>query len=264
MNLFQIQLYSECLNLELPVWVTLPEREKAEKEGFKTLWLYHGGGGCHTDWLTSTHVQALAEEHGWALVMPTTMDSCFVDMNQGEAFGLFVGKELPERLRELLPCLSRERRHNAVSGFSNGGYGALLAGLRFPEMYGWIAAFAAGDKADADFSYRPLEKLRFFGEGDLHKSPYSTKCLAAELVKTKRPLPKVFHAYGEFDAWREMNEKVRDDFCSYEGNPYAYCNLVVEGKVHEWSMCEIAIQKFMEYYDRESQSFCEKCTEKSG
>lgn len=264
MIFMEFQLYSKCLNQELPVWVSLPEKEKANKEGFRTIWLYHGGGGNHMDWLTFTNVQALADTYGWALVMPTTLDSCFVDMNQGEAFGQFVGEELVNSIRRYLPCLSQKREHNVVSGFSNGGYGSLMAGLRYPNLYGWIAAFAAGDKADADFSYRPMEKLKYFGGGDLKESGYSTKYLARTLLEAGVALPRVFHAYGDGDAWRDMNELVKEDFLSYPNNPYQYHNFVVKGKIHEWSMCECAIREFMEYYKKENDRFCENCTEKIG
>ncbi len=266
MIFMEFQIFSQCLHTELPVWVSLPEREKAGKDGFRTIWLYHGGGGSHMDWLTCTDVQALAEKHEWALVMPTTLDSCFVDMNQGERFGEFVGEELVREMRKLLPCLSKERSHNVVSGFSNGGYGALLAGLRYPENYGWIAAFAAGDKADADFSYRPAEKLRYFGEGNLQESPYSTKHLARELVKRQKAgafqgeLPRVFHAYGELDPWRGMNELVRDDFLSYPGDPYHYQHLVIPGKGHEWSMCQRAMEDFMRLYEEDLQNYVFQCS----
>ena len=253
MTFMQVQVKSDVLQMELPVWVSLPQKEAAGKSGFRVLWLLHGGGGNQMDWLTCTKIREQAERYGWAVVMPTSMDSCFIDMAKGEEFGRFIGEELPETMQKLFPCFSLDREDNVISGFSNGGYGCLIAGLTYPDAFGWIAAFAAGDKADADFSYRMAEKEKFFGDGDMQKSSYSTKYLARCLAKKKGTMPKVFHAYGEGDPWRNMNELVRDDFLSYSGNPYHYQCRVIKEKKHEWSMCEEAMEQFLEYYKEEQK-----------
>ena len=89
-----------------------------------------------------------------AVILVNANQSCFVNMAEGPRYADYVGKELPDIMRRLLPCLSTKREDNWISGFSNGGYGCLHVGLRNLETFGAIGAYGAGDKADANFEGR--------------------------------------------------------------------------------------------------------------
>jgi len=89
-----INLFSITLRYGIDCMVVLPENLK-KGEKLKCLWLYHGGSGDHTAWLYHTPLVELAEEKHFAAVLPNVHESCFVNMNIGDAFGTFVGKELP-------------------------------------------------------------------------------------------------------------------------------------------------------------------------
>lgn len=79
-------------------------------------------------------------------------------MNIGDAFGTFVGKELPSVIWNMFACISGERQDNYIAGFSNGGYGCLHTALSYPQKFAGVGAFSAGDKADSDFSSPAKQK----------------------------------------------------------------------------------------------------------
>lgn len=82
----------------------------------------------------------------------------FVNMNIGDAFGTFVGKELPSVIWNMFACISGERQDNYIAGFSNGGYGCLHTALSYPQKFAGVGAFSAGDKADSDFHHLQSKK----------------------------------------------------------------------------------------------------------
>lgn len=233
MTLMQFHIQSEVLQMGMDVWALLPDNPHTIKEPLKTLWLLHGGSGDQTGWVRDTRIEAHAGKYeNLAVILPHAYHSCFVDMAQGARFGEYIGKELPRIMRSLLPQLSLRREDNWISGFSNGGYGCLYIGLHNPETFGAIGAYGAGDKADADFSYRMQDKERMFGTGDIKQSPYCVRKLALELAESGRPLPIVDHGCGEYDPWRDMNELVRDTFRPIPGDPYRYRFTMISGDGH--------------------------------
>lgn len=252
MVLMQFQIHSQVLNMETDVWALVPGYEPVPGSAawppkpWKVLWLLHGGVGDHTFWLRHTQIEKIAGQYeNVAVIMPDAYGSSCTDTYSGARFGTYLAKELPQILRGILPNLSERREDNWVSGFSNGGYGSLYLGLTFPEAYGAVGAFGAGDKADADFTGNPMEKERLFGPGDLHQGPYSVCYLAAQLAGSSRPKPRICHGCGALDPWRDMNEIVRDAILKIPEDPYQYEFRVWEGLGHSSECCNAAVQYFL-------------------
>ena len=139
MPVMNINLFSITLRYGIDCMVVLPENLK-KGEKLKCLWLYHGGSGDHTAWLYHTPLVELAEEKHFAAVLPNVHESCFVNMNIGDAFGTFVGKELPSVIWTMFACISGERQDNYIAGFSNGGYGCLHTALSYPQKFAGVGA----------------------------------------------------------------------------------------------------------------------------
>ena len=251
MVLMRFRIHSRILQMETDVWALVPGPEPLPKHGeaesWKVLWLMHGGVGDHTFWLRHTAIEEIAGAYGnLAVILPDAYGSSCVDTASGAMFGTYLSKELPTILRRMLPKLSLKREDNWISGFSNGGYGSLYLGLTFPESYGAVGAFGAGDKADADFTKIEQEKERLFGKGDLHDTPYCVSKLAKELGTSGRLKPIICHGCGSEDSWWDMNETVRDAILSVPGDPYHYEFRIWEGLGHSSACCEAAIRYFIQ------------------
>ena len=112
---------------------------------YPTLYLLHGLSGNKDRWLHYTSIRALAEERGIAVIMPSGENSFYLDIPVKDGclgdFGAYIGEELVEVTRDLLP-LSRKREDTFIAGMSMGGYGALRNGLKYRNNFGKIAVFA--------------------------------------------------------------------------------------------------------------------------
>ncbi len=247
-------IFSMYLAHEMDVTVVLPD-EIADGEKLKCVWLYHGGSGDHVDWLYHTRLVDYVNEIHFAAVLPNVHESCFVDMNIGDKYGTYVARELPSIIYRMYRCISDKREDNYVSGLSNGGYGCIHTVLKYPDRFSKIGAFSAGDKADADFpndgGKKSVNRIRLYGDGDLHETEYGLTFLADRLIEEVKEgrrsidsLPQIYHACGSLDPWLDMNHIVRDYFMAHS-DYFDYTYDEVEGLGHEWDFWEMELKKFL-------------------
>ena len=75
MALSEINFRSHTMGMTVSVNVILPEQASSAKLGgapegtYKTLYLLHGLGGNHSDWVRKTAIERYAADHGIAVVM---------------------------------------------------------------------------------------------------------------------------------------------------------------------------------------------------
>lgn len=250
MTTMKINHTSAVLRMNTDCRLLLPDKVEPQ-EKLKVIWLCHGGSGDENEWLYHATVSELADSERIAMVLVNANDSCFVDMAYGNRYGTYIGKELPQILYTMFPCLSDKREDNYVSGLSNGGYGSLYLGLTFPEQFGAIGAFSAGDKADSKPKQgRPgtmSPQVRMFGGENFQETPYSVKFLAKQLAKTDRPKPLVYHACGSLDPWLDLNLLVKDCFETLQCPEYHYVFHQPQGLGHEWKFWDMEIRRFLDY-----------------
>lgn len=117
--------------------------KKTETKPYRTLYLLHGLLGNYTDWVNSTNIQRLAEDHNLAVVMPSGENSFYIDqLLPNNDFGKYIGKELVEITRRMFP-LSHKREDTFIAGLSMGGFGAMRNSLKYYDIFGYIATMSA-------------------------------------------------------------------------------------------------------------------------
>ncbi|MFC0214634.1 alpha/beta hydrolase [Paenibacillus chartarius] len=249
----ETHFHSETLGMEMTVNVILPQTSLAvapDRSKLKTLWLLHGGSGDDTAWLRMTAVERYALAYGIAVVMPGGFHSCFTDMKHGGRFHTYLTEELPAVIRHLFPRLSAQREDNYVSGFSNGGYACLKAGLARPDLYAAIGAFSAGDKSDVAFvddgSPRAKERMMLFGDGDMKNTDNDLQYLARKALKNGAELPAIYHACGSLDPWLDLNVILREFFTGLPNDPYRYQYREAEGLGHTWEFWDAELPRFLD------------------
>lgn len=254
MTSMKINHKSEQLGMSSDCRVLLPDNiEKGEK--LKVLWLCHGGSGDEDEWLFHSTIAELMKTTRIAMVLVNANDSCFVDMPYWKNYGTYVGRELPEILWEMFPCLSDRREDNYISGLSNGGYGCMIVGLKNRDYFGAIGAFSAGDKADA--KPKPYvqgtmnPRVRMFGQEDISETEYSIKYLARKVAAEDGPKPRVYHACGGLDPWLDLNLMVKECFEGLDCPEYDYMYHQIDDLGHEWKFWDVEIRNFLDYLGME-------------
>lgn len=178
-----LSFHSETLERTVPLRALVP-LEDAPRVPMPAMYLLHGLYGSEQDWFQYTRVMLWARAKGLAVFCPAGENGFYVNQaDTGEAYMRYVGEELPAFTRRLFPLSSR-REDTFIAGLSMGGYGALNAGLTYPETFGKVAALSAAlrpwkrmDKPQGGCVQRPAYARALFGQDT---EPWNTLTLARQ------------------------------------------------------------------------------------
>ena len=180
---------------------------------YPTVYLLHGYSGSRNDYLTQSGIALWAARHRCAVIMPDGGNHFYVDVEAlGENYGRFIGEELVDVTRRMFN-LSHRREDTVLAGLSMGGFGALVNGTRYPDVFGSVISMSAALIVEDILSGRiekehlPGVPLRYyetiFGPKDqLEGSVKNPVCTAARALAGGRA-PRLFLACGTEDfLWR--------------------------------------------------------------
>lgn len=226
---FDISFFSQSLNRAVRISALMPTDqgaylEKKEKAPFPTLYLLHGMTGSRDNWVETEALWKIADQYHIAIILPSGENSFYCDSETtGRNFSTFVGQELVEFTRNTFP-LSRKREETFIGGFSMGGFGAFINGLRYPETFGCITAFSAAlikklilradDEPGLDFftkiQYESMFGLKQIQDFDGCDCDYET--LAKQLADSGKEKPKIYMDCGTEDvSLYAANVKYKDE-----------------------------------------------------
>jgi len=140
MAMLTLHYHNRALGQTEPVNIILPEARDEWTGPFPVVYLLHGIGDDHTDWVRRTRIEMYASERPIMVVMPTTpWRSMYVDGVSGPPAATAIARHLVEFIDARFRTLP-ERRYRAVCGLSMGGYGALHLALKYPDVFGAAAS----------------------------------------------------------------------------------------------------------------------------
>lgn len=243
MALARIRLFSQALHQCITCDVILPQRKNAAS-GYQlpVLWLLHGEGGNHGDWIRYTNIERYAAPYGLAVVMPSGGHSAFTDMAHGGAYATLLTDELPRTFHALFN-FSNKRQDQFIAGFSTGGMASLTIGFNQPEFFSVIGCIGAGGLRQDDSI---LGKRRFELAFGTNAEVMNISRVATHILEEKRPCPRIFHACSSEDNELEKAYEMRAFFESVSNNPFDYHYQENLGG-HDWYFADAAIQQFIAY-----------------
>lgn len=213
----------------------LPELWTKDNPNFsrpvKTLVLLHGFSGCRTDWAFNAQLPDLANRYNLAVICPDGENSFYLDGPQtGRKYGTYVGLELTAYAQSTFG-LSDRREDTLIGGYSMGGFGALHAGLLYPETFSGVFALSSAlimhevaqmrpgsGNEMANYDYYRL----VFGEPEaLLRSENNPEELVRRLLASGQELPRFFMACGTEDFLLENNRSFHA-FLQEQGVPAEY------------------------------------------
>ena len=258
MPYISMRLYSKVLNHYADVEIYFPNDAPRglhlpEIQGVMTL--LHGYGATNRDWFDLSSSCRYAADNGLILVVPDCGVGFYNDMAYGEKWYTYLTEELPDLLNRTYH-LPQGRERNFLAGFSMGGYGAMMIGMRHPERYAGIASFsgAVDIKMMIDL-YREQGKSRriftpIFGEdlylpeeSDLHHLIHRISELPAE------EQPKLLFTCGsEDDAPFYIHQENQSLYRDAHTLPLAnYRYMEWEGK-HEWKFWDRSLVYAIDWF----------------
>jgi enterochelin esterase-like enzyme len=170
-------IYSQILKQEVYYSVLLPERYAEQDTRYSAVYLLHGLGGDQNSWLQRCMINSLTDSlmHQASIdqliyIMPAAYDSYYIN-NFDSSFRYmdFFVKELVPAIDSLYRTLP-ERKHRALLGMSMGGFGAIILGMKHPELFGSAVCLSAAVRNEPIFIDLPQEKYdsyfgRVYGHG---------------------------------------------------------------------------------------------------
>ncbi|WP_120495268.1 alpha/beta hydrolase family protein [Kiloniella sp. EL199] len=169
--------------------IYLPEKYCVNNRLYPVLYLLHGYGGSHKDWLKAGQVAKTLDRlvakkviDPLVVVMPAAGKSWYLNSEKHGAFQSGLGQELPVVMEGLLANkVTKETR--AIAGLSMGGYGALKFAFEVPEQYIATAGLspAVFPNIESTDYFKPVQIKLFAGAfGD----PFSVEIFNRENVFT--------------------------------------------------------------------------------
>lgn len=212
MALFQCNVYSNVLGMEVAVNVIIPQTtvkkigtsSTAPVTDIPVLYLLHGMGGNETVWLRKTSIERYATAAQLAVIFPATDLAWYTDTTYDLRYWTYLSEELPQLMQQFFPTLTTKREKTFVGGLSMGGYGACKWALLQPERFGKAIVLSAPLVLQGQEALLLETRDRAYWEGifgplaDLANSCHDPFTWVREFSKTS-PKPEFFVACGTED-----------------------------------------------------------------
>ena len=145
-RLHTIQFDSKLIGKRLPYNVLLPrdyDNPAAKDKHYPVLCLLHGLFGHYDNWANLTRLVDYSANYDVIIVMPEGNDSWYTDSATvpSDKYETYIVAELiPDVQRRFRAIDNRNGR--AIAGLSMGGYGALKFGIKYPQLFGFVASIS--------------------------------------------------------------------------------------------------------------------------
>lgn len=184
------EIDSKALAQKMKVNVLLPDGYAADERRYPVVYLLHGYGGDYTEW-QRVGVEKEAAGLPVIVVMPEGDKSFYVNHHEDPAgrWEDYIVQEVVAHVDSRYRTVP-ERASRAISGLSMGGYGALMVGMRHPDLFAAVAshsgALAVPGKATQGEIAERVAKV-FGPEGSGTRKTYDLNSVAKGLPREKRP-----------------------------------------------------------------------------
>jgi len=160
MSLLHLQYFSQALSKQSALYATVPDGEGP----FPVVYLLHGLSDDYTIWQRRTSIERYAEDAGVMVVMLDGARSFYCDMKGSPGNYEQHILESVRVIDRLLPTIPTAQGR-AIGGLSMGGYGCMKLGLKYPELFGSVAAHSGALDANAMLGNRDFTEIHaVFGD----------------------------------------------------------------------------------------------------
>jgi enterochelin esterase-like enzyme len=158
---------SQILKKDMKFSLYLPGGYETSNRRYPVLYLLHGGGGDHTDWIQLGNMQAITDASvrtGQAEPMIIVMPDAGTTFYLNHIRGAYQYEDF--FIKELIPHIDKtyrsraEKRFRAIAGLSMGGFGSLLYSLHHPELFQSCYAMSAAVRTDEQINQMTLPEFQ--------------------------------------------------------------------------------------------------------
>lgn len=138
---------SMVMNKYIKNIVLLPESYSEAKANFPVVYLLHGAGGNHTDWLNAApNIKEYVDKHKFIIVCPNAgKTSWYFDspVDPSSQYETYISKELVLAV-DVTYSTIKNANGRAITGLSMGGHGAIYLAFQHPNIWGAVGSMSGG------------------------------------------------------------------------------------------------------------------------
>jgi len=202
MPLCEINFFSESLEKATAMCVILPD--PSIEPPYFTLYQFHGLSDDHTIWMRRTSIERYVAGLPLVVVMPDGGRGFYTDAVEGYAYESHIMKDTLGFIERYFP-VKKSCSHRAIGGLSMGGYGAVKLALKYPKVFGSVAAHSSAFLSGQEEEFRESgEFRRIFGENPAGGG--EDVFALVEKIKSK-DMPAIRFDCGKSDFLLEANRK---------------------------------------------------------
>lgn len=253
--------HSEVLGCDMKFELYIPDTDQA----VPLIWFLAGLSSTEENFTHKAGFQRYAAERGYAFIMPDTSprgedvpEGDNWDIGTGAGFYInateepwnkhfkmydYLTQELPEIVHEIIPNFNGQE---AIMGHSMGGYGALLIGMKNPDRFTSISAFAPiTNPTKVPWGQKAF--TTYLGEDESKWKEWDP----VELIKAADDLPPVYITQGTADDFYEV-QLVEDTFlAAAEGKDVTY--ETKEGYDHNYYFIATFVEDHIDFHHKHFQ-----------
>ena len=226
-RLIDSTIHSSALGRDMPLRIVVPKALPATAAPLPVIYFLHGAGTNLDDWTNNSPIATLAAS-GAVLVFPDAPGSYYVDDLRAShnRYEQYLTGEVVRFVHVAVPQATYDRRQTAIVGISRGGYGAVVLGLKHPNLFSYVAT-VSGALDFASRTFRPtspissLDVQRAFGPAGGPTRIDNDAFLLAKSVRTDQA-PFFFVACGSRDSLFPLSQRfvkvLSDRGLSYESH----------------------------------------------
>lgn len=237
MALIQASRFSKTLGMETEFSLCLPHSsyDEAEIKPEKIIYLLHGAQGNCNDWFRKTRVELYAQGRNIAIVSLSGFLSGYQDMEHGFKLYSYITEELIPYVEKAF-CLEATREKRIIAGLSMGGRGAMLLGLKRPDLFSKIGTFSCA--IDMPTGIIPWDIIGNMDGG------FDIRKIIKENIAKNIKMPKIHMEIGLQDQFLPYARETRE-FILAQNSKLISLNYREKTGGHSWELWDSALLNFI-------------------
>jgi len=206
-----VMVMSKAMNKSIPNLVILPDSYSTQKESFSVLYLLHGAGGDHTDWVSKVPaIKEYADKYNIMIVCPDGgPTSWYFDspIDEKMKYETYLSKELIDTIDGKYNTTA-EKSGRAITGLSMGGHGAFYLAFKHQDIWGAAGSMSGGVDIRPFPSNWDLSKR--LGDYSEQKENWENNTVINLVYKLKGDNLKLIFDCGISDFFYDANKRLHE------------------------------------------------------
>ncbi|MEG3657211.1 alpha/beta hydrolase family protein [Arenibacter palladensis] len=241
-----LKVTSNSMGKSIANLVILPDGYSGQKQAYPVLYLLHGAGGDHTDWVTKVSaIKEYADTYNMIIVCPDgSRTSWYFDspVDPSMRYETYVSNELVEAVDKKYNTLAN-RKSRAITGLSMGGHGAFYLAFKHQEVYGAAGSMSGG------LDIRPFPEnwdlSQRLGDYAVNRGNWEDKTVINMVHLLKKDNLKLIFDCGIKDFFYDANNRMHQKLME-RNIPHDY---IERPGSHNWDYWANAIQYQLLFFD---------------